>query len=91
MCSESSHNGSPINWVLPPGMNSRVLGGSFKVNWLNRNELPFAKVQNLYNPWNDNKPIKIARDGTEFEPNIGKQLCCSFPSDPTTDVVALIK
>ena len=32
-------------------------------------DLPFQKVQHLYNPWNDGKPIKIGRDGQEIEPS----------------------
>jgi hypothetical protein len=30
--------------------------------------------QHLRNPWNGNKPIHVARDATEVEPNIGKQI-----------------
>lgn len=28
-----------------------------------RRELPFAKCAHLRNPWNDNKDVKICRDG----------------------------
>ena len=34
-----------------------------------KQDLPFQKVQHLYNPWNDGKPIKIGRDGQEIEPS----------------------
>jgi hypothetical protein len=29
----------------------------------------FQKVQHLVNPWNEDKPIKIGRDGQEIEPS----------------------
>lgn len=64
MASESTPNHSPIPWVLPPHMKGRVLGGTFKLHWLNRNELPFIRTNHLHNPWNDNRPVKIARDAT---------------------------
>ena len=32
-------------------------------------DLSFQKVQHLYNPWNEGKPIKIGRDGQEIEPS----------------------
>ena len=28
-----------------------------------RKELPFMKTTHLHNPWNENKPVKIGRDG----------------------------
>lgn len=37
-------------------------GRSFKVKWLQLNDLPFAKTLHLKNPLNDNKPVKISRD-----------------------------
>lgn len=36
LASESRHDGVPIPWVLPPGFDRRILGGTFKVDWLNR-------------------------------------------------------
>ena len=32
-------------------------------------DLVFQKVGHLYNPWNENKPVKIGRDGQEIEPS----------------------
>ena len=32
-------------------------------------DLTFQKVQHLHNPWNENKPVKIGRDGQEIEPS----------------------
>ena len=36
LASESRHDGIPVPWVLPPGFDRRILGGTFKVDWLNR-------------------------------------------------------
>ncbi|XP_037548041.1 LOW QUALITY PROTEIN: YTH domain-containing protein 1 [Nematolebias whitei] len=86
LASESYHGGSPIHWVLPAGMNAKMLGGVFKIDWLCRRELPFIKTAHLSNPWNDSKPVKIGRDGQEIQPDIGAQLCTLFPLDESVDV-----
>ena len=38
-------------------------------------ELSFLHTLPLKNPWNENKPVKISRDGQEVEPGVGEQLC----------------
>ncbi|KAK7880993.1 hypothetical protein WMY93_032388 [Mugilogobius chulae] len=60
-----------IHWVLPAGMNAKMLGGVFKIDWLCRRELPFTKTAHLSNPWNEHKPVKIGRDGQEIQPDTG--------------------
>uniref|UniRef100_A0A8B9PJ13 YTH domain-containing family protein n=1 Tax=Apteryx owenii TaxID=8824 RepID=A0A8B9PJ13_APTOW len=65
LSSESHHGGSPIHWVLPAGMNAKMLGGVFKIDWICRRELPFTKSAHLTNPWNEHKPVKIGRDGQQ--------------------------
>ena len=32
----------------------------------------------LHNPYNENKPVKISRDGQEIDPAVGHQLACLF-------------
>uniref|UniRef100_A0A8D3DIF8 YTH domain-containing family protein n=1 Tax=Scophthalmus maximus TaxID=52904 RepID=A0A8D3DIF8_SCOMX len=83
---QSHHGGSPIHWVLPAGMNAKMLGGVFKIDWLCRRELPFTKTSHLSNPWNEHKPVKIGRDGQEIQPDVGAQLCALFPLDESVDV-----
>uniref|UniRef100_A0A4W5LFR7 YTH domain-containing family protein n=1 Tax=Hucho hucho TaxID=62062 RepID=A0A4W5LFR7_9TELE len=39
LSSESHHGGSPIHWVLPAGMNAKMLGGVFKIDWICRQGL----------------------------------------------------
>ncbi|XP_072216626.1 3'-5' RNA helicase YTHDC2 isoform X2 [Excalfactoria chinensis] len=53
---------------------SAGLGGVFKVEWIRKESIPFQFAQHLLNPWNDNKEVRISRDGQELEPQIGEQL-----------------
>ncbi|KAM4706900.1 YTH domain-containing protein 1 isoform 2-T2 [Discoglossus pictus] len=90
LSSESHHGGSPIHWVLPAGMNEKMLGGVFKIDWISRRDLPFAKSAHLTNPWNEHKPVKIGRDGQEIETECGNQLCLLFPTDDSIDLYQVI-
>lgn len=81
MISESKPANRPVPWVLPERLSNRSLGGVFKVEWLCTKELPFHETQGLFNPFNGNKPVKVARDGQQVEPKIGKKLCKLFPHD----------
>lgn len=50
-----------------------------KLKWLSGGSpLSFSHTKHLRNPLNANKPVKIARDGTEIEPSVGEQLCSLF-------------
>ena len=53
------------NWTIP-----------FKVQWLSPpgKTVPFSKVRTMRNPYNKNRFLKIARDGTEIEPTVGRKL-----------------
>ncbi|KAJ9095806.1 hypothetical protein QFC19_007420 [Naganishia cerealis] len=46
----------------------------FKVEWIQVGELPFSSIKSLRNPWNQDKEVKVSRDGTELEPTIGAAL-----------------
>jgi len=48
---------------LPPGITSCPFRGLFYVDWICRNALSFNQTTHLYNPFNEDKPVKIARDG----------------------------
>lgn len=48
-------------WSQGSGKNN-PWGRSFKVKWLQLNDLPFQKTLHLKNPLNDYKPVKISRD-----------------------------
>ena len=63
LSSEAKHDSQQVNWVLPPHLSAKSLSGVFKLDWVTKKELSFNKVQHLLNPWNENKPVKIGRDG----------------------------
>ncbi|KAL1582140.1 hypothetical protein WHR41_09367 [Cladosporium halotolerans] len=58
------------------------LARPFKVEWISTNRLPFYRTRGLRNPWNANREVKIARDGTELEPSVGKRLLQMFRLPP---------
>jgi len=65
---------------------SKAWGKPFKIEWLSTTRLPFYRTRGMRNPWNSNREVKIARDGTELETAIGRRLIGLFyrvPS-PTT-------
>jgi hypothetical protein len=64
-------------------------GESFKIEWLCTDRLPFYRTRHLRNPWNHDREIKVSRDGTELEPNVGQQLLddwASIAAESTADV-----
>ena len=60
------------------GADGQDLGRPFKIEWISTARLPFYRTRGLRNPWNANREVKIARDGTELEPSIGKRLVQMF-------------
>ncbi|KJZ76546.1 hypothetical protein HIM_03882 [Hirsutella minnesotensis 3608] len=57
---------------------SKTWGKPFNLEWLSINRLPFYRTRGLRNPWNSNREVKIARDGTELEPSVGRRLIGLF-------------
>lgn len=57
-------------------------GRQFEIEWVSTNRLPFYRTRGLRNPWNANREVKIARDGTELEPGVGKRLVQMFHRPP---------
>ncbi|KFV92172.1 putative ATP-dependent RNA helicase YTHDC2, partial [Eurypyga helias] len=37
---------------------SADLGGVFKVEWIQKESIPFQSAHHLLNPWNDNKKVQ---------------------------------
>ena len=58
--------------------NTQSFGRSFRIQWLSTDRLPFYRTRGLRNPWNSNREVKIARDGTEIEPTVGRRLLSMF-------------
>ncbi|KAI4278443.1 MAG: hypothetical protein LQ337_000996 [Flavoplaca oasis] len=61
---------------------AQAFGKPFRIEWLATNRLPFYRTRGLRNPWNANREVKIARDGTELEPSVGKRLLQMFHGIP---------
>ena len=59
-------------------------GRQFKIEWISTTRLPFFRTRGLRNPWNANREVKIARDGTELEPSVARRLIQMFhrPTGP---------
>jgi hypothetical protein len=51
---------------------------AFRIEWLSTRRVAFHQCRGLYNPWNFNREVKVARDGTEIEPTVGGQLMSLF-------------
>jgi hypothetical protein len=64
-------------------MTSQLFGRPFKIEWVSTERLPFYKTRGLRNPWNANREVKIARDGTELEPSVGRRLVSMFHKPQT--------
>lgn len=64
--------------VLDTPTGARPFGKPFRVEWLSTNKLPFYRTRGLRNPWNSNREVKIARDGTELETSVGRRLLQFF-------------
>lgn len=57
---------------------AQTWGKPFTLEWLSTTRLPFYRTRGLRNPWNSNREVKIARDGTELEPSVGRRLIGLF-------------
>lgn len=57
---------------------TKTWGKPFKLEWLSTTRLPFYRTRGLRNPWNSNREVKIARDGTELESSVGRRLIGLF-------------
>ena len=64
---------------------AQAFGKPFKIQWLATNRLPFYRTRGLRNPWNANREVKIARDGTELETSVGRRLVQMFHRSPTLE------
>ncbi|KAF3906177.1 hypothetical protein ABW20_dc0100883 [Dactylellina cionopaga] len=57
---------------------SKSWGKPFRVEWVSTSKVPFYRTRGLRNPYNVSREVKIARDGTELEPSVGKRLLQMF-------------
>lgn len=61
-----------------PETDGQTFGKPFRIQWLSTGRVPFHRTRGLRNPWNANREVKIARDGTEIEPTVGRKLLQLF-------------
>lgn len=74
-----SGNVSSEDVVAKSAISSQTTYGKpFKITWQSTDRLPFYRTRGLRNPWNANREVKIARDGTEIEPLVGRKLLGMF-------------
>ncbi|KAL7932191.1 YT521-B-like domain-containing protein [Trichoderma chlorosporum] len=66
------------NGITVEEEDEKAWGKPFRVEWLSTSRLPFHRIRGLRNPWNSNREVKIARDGTEIEPSVGQRLIGLF-------------
>ena len=50
------------------------MGGTFDLDWKRAYGLRWEEVAHLRNPLNEDKPVKISRDGQELPPDLGHTL-----------------
>jgi hypothetical protein len=77
---ERSNRSDPDSESVPP---SKAWGKPFKIEWASTTRLPFYRTRGLRNPWNSNREVKIARDGTELETTVGRKLLGLFHKLPS--------
>lgn len=65
------------------GPGTQSFGKPFRIEWMSTERLPFYRTRGLRNPWNANREVKIARDGTEIEPSVGRKLTQLFHAQST--------
>lgn len=68
---------------IPEEPSQNLWGKPFKIEWISTVRLPFHRTRGLRNPWNSNREVKIARDGTELETGIGNRLIALFHKLPS--------
>ncbi|KAK9866355.1 hypothetical protein WJX84_005495 [Apatococcus fuscideae] len=56
------------------GQGRSLVGHTFKVEWQRRFDLVMRSCDHLTNPWNEDRPVRIGRDGQEMPSSVGRQL-----------------
>jgi len=66
--------------VSPVGSSKKTsvfqgFGRAFDVRWLRLDDLDFNEVAGISNPLNENKSVKVSRDGQELPFDVGRRVC----------------
>ncbi|RMD44354.1 hypothetical protein DV735_g819, partial [Chaetothyriales sp. CBS 134920] len=87
---ESYESGAPANAANAANAPTpQTFGRPFKIVWMSTERLPFYRTRGLRNPWNANREVKIARDGTEIEPSVGGRLVSMFHKPQSASPVSV--
>lgn len=76
---------------MPPTIPASVFSGIIEIDWISKQPLSFSLCNDLKNPFNDNKEVKISRDGQEIDPVVAEKLCRLFALDPSVDVPSMLE
>lgn len=57
-----------------PWQGSVAVGGTFQIRWERVADLSYGVLGNMTNPWNEDKPIRMCRDGQELPADLGEKL-----------------
>lgn len=80
---EADHSdGSPDSPVTERKDGEKIGNGQFGIEWVSTSKLTFYQTRGMRNPWNGNREIKIARDGQELDPRVGRRLLQLFRTSP---------
>jgi hypothetical protein len=75
---EAGYDSSALSASPGTPQQQTTFGKPFRISWVSTDRLPFYRTRGLRNPWNANREVKIARDGTEIEPSVGRRLVSMF-------------
>ena len=81
-------NTESINSTEDVGGEPKAWGKPFRLEWVSTTRLPFYRTRGLRNPWNSNREVKIARDGTELQPAVGRRLISLFNREQSPALVS---
>jgi hypothetical protein len=71
---DAEHEVSEDDIEVPRDDGGGMSDRPFRIEWIRTDALPFFRTRQVRNPWNHGREVKISRDGTELEPNVGRQL-----------------
>lgn len=63
----------------------------FKLDWICKKSVDFRETNHLRNSYNQNKAVKIARDGQEVNRSTAEALLSLFPQDSSVNLIGVLK
>ncbi|KAF9215682.1 hypothetical protein BGZ59_000651 [Podila verticillata] len=80
---EAEKEGKPISTqeaekIALASTTTKSWGIKFPIQWIHVHKVPFSKTARMYNPYYENREVKVSKDGTELEPSVGQQLMALF-------------